>query len=138
MATLPIAKIGNPVLRKIAEPVDPAIIPTRAYQQFIDDMFETMDAHEGFGLAAPQVARSDQLIVMRCEGPGCVSRDGPDQSQDRVLWPCSGRNVGRLFKRGWVARESDAAVFHSGPGAGPGGVFRRFRGVGSVRRVYPT
>ena len=68
MATLPIAKIGNPVLRKIAEPVDPAIIPTRAYQQFIDDMFATMDAHEGIGLAAPQVSRSEQLVVMRCDG----------------------------------------------------------------------
>lgn len=68
MAKLPIAKIGNPVLRKMAEPVDPAIIPTRAYQRFIDDMFETMDAHEGIGLAAPQVARSEQLVVMRCDG----------------------------------------------------------------------
>ena len=68
MATLLIAKIGNPVLRKIAEPVDRAIIPTRAYQQFIDDMFETMYAHEGIGLAAPQVSRSEQLLVMRCDG----------------------------------------------------------------------
>lgn len=68
MATLPIAKIGNPVLRKIAEQVDPAIISTRAYQQFIDDMFATMDVHEGIGLAAPQVSRSEQLVVMRCDG----------------------------------------------------------------------
>ncbi|MYJ22383.1 MAG: peptide deformylase, partial [Nitrospira sp. SB0673_bin_12] len=68
MATLPIAKIGNPVLRKIAEQVDPAIISTRAYQQFIDDMFATMDAHEGIGLAAPQVSRSEQLVVMRGDG----------------------------------------------------------------------
>ncbi len=68
MATLPIAKIGNPVLRKIAEQVDPAIISTRTYQQFIDDMFATMDAHEGIGLAAPQVSRSEQLVVMRCDG----------------------------------------------------------------------
>lgn len=68
MATLPIAKMGNPVLRKIASPVDPAIIPTRAYQQFIDDMFETMSENDGIGLAAPQVSRSEQLVVMRCEG----------------------------------------------------------------------
>ena len=68
MATLPIAKIGNPVLRKMAEPVDPAIIPTRAYQRFIDDMFETMDENEGIGLAAPQVSRSERLVVMRCAG----------------------------------------------------------------------
>ncbi len=68
MATLPVAKVGNPVLRKMAGSVDPAVVPTRAYQQFIDDMFETMDAYEGIGLAAPQVSRSEQLIVMRCDG----------------------------------------------------------------------
>lgn len=68
MATLPIAKIGNPVLRKIAEPVDPSVIGTRAYQEFIDDMFETMYENDGIGLAAPQVSRSEQLVVMGCEG----------------------------------------------------------------------
>ncbi len=68
MATLPIAKIGNPVLRNIAESVDPAVIPTRACQQFIDDMLETMYHNDGIGLAAPQVSRSEQLVVMGCEG----------------------------------------------------------------------
>jgi len=68
MATLPIAKIGNPVLRTIAGPVDPAVIPTRACQQFIDDMLETMYDNDGIGLAAPQVSRSEQLVVMGCDG----------------------------------------------------------------------
>jgi len=68
MATLPIAKIGNPVLRRMAEPVDALTIPTRAFQQFVDEMFETMYANDGIGLAAPQVSRSEQLVVMGCEG----------------------------------------------------------------------
>lgn len=68
MAILPIAKIGNPVLRKIADPVEREKIPTRAFQQLIDDMFETMYANDGIGLAAPQVSRSEQLVVMGCEG----------------------------------------------------------------------
>ena len=74
MAILPIAKVGNPVLRKIAEPVAPEVIPTRDYQQFIDDMFETMIEHEGIGLAAPQVSRSEQLVVMGCEGENAFPR----------------------------------------------------------------
>ncbi len=67
MAILPIAKVGNPILRNIAEPVDPAAISTRTCQQLIDDMLETMLANDGIGLAAPQVSRSQQLVVMGCE-----------------------------------------------------------------------
>ncbi|HEU4683261.1 MAG TPA: peptide deformylase [Nitrospira sp.] len=67
---LPIAKLGNPILRKIAEPVDPRDIKTKEFQQLVDDMFETMLDEPGIGLAAPQVSRSIQLVVMGCEGEG--------------------------------------------------------------------
>lgn len=70
MALLPIAKLGNPILRKIAAPVDPGEIKTAAFQQLIDDMFETMEEASGIGLAAPQVSRSLQLVVMACPGEG--------------------------------------------------------------------
>ena len=66
MAVLNIAKLGNPVLRKIALPVAPEEIRSQPLQQFIDDMLETMRAAEGIGLAAPQVSRSEQIIVMEC------------------------------------------------------------------------
>ena len=70
MALLPIAKVGNPVLRKIADPVDRDRIGSRSFQQFIDEMFETMVHNEGIGLAAPQVSRSEQLVVMEYKGEG--------------------------------------------------------------------
>jgi peptide deformylase len=70
MASLEIAKLGNPVLRKRAEPLPQDEIPTRAFQQFIDDMLETMVEAEGIGLAAPQVSRSQQVVVMDCPGEG--------------------------------------------------------------------
>src|SRR5512134_1150450 len=70
MAVLPIAKLGNPVLRKIAAPVDVRDIRSKEFQQLIDDMFETMLEEPGIGLAAPQVSRSIQLVVMGCEGEG--------------------------------------------------------------------
>lgn len=68
MALLTIAKLGNPVLRQVAAAVDPDEIGSRAFQQFIDDMLETMHQAEGIGLAAPQVSRSQQLVVMACPG----------------------------------------------------------------------
>ncbi len=70
MARLKIAKMGNPILRTIAQPVDPVEIPGRAFQQFIDDMLETMTDAPGIGLAATQVFRSQQVIVMACLGAG--------------------------------------------------------------------
>lgn len=67
MAILPIAKVGNPVLRQIAAKVDPRDIRTKELQRFIDDLFETMLDEPGIGLASPQVSRSIQLVVMGCE-----------------------------------------------------------------------
>jgi len=68
MAKLPIAKLGNPVLRQFAAKVDPRDIRTYDLQQFIDNLLETMLDEPGIGLAAPQVSRSIQLVVMGCEG----------------------------------------------------------------------
>ena len=66
MAALKIAKLGNPVLRQIAKPVDlnELISPESGLQAFIDDMIETMHHEGGVGLAAPQVNRSIQIVVL--------------------------------------------------------------------------
>lgn len=55
---------GHPTLRKIAKKVDPKEIREPLFQQLIDDMFETMYAAPGVGLAAPQVNVSKRLFVM--------------------------------------------------------------------------
>jgi peptide deformylase len=68
MALLKIAKLGSPVLRQVAAAVPPDTIPKKAFQQFLDDMLETMVEAEGIGLAAPQVSRSEQVMVMECGG----------------------------------------------------------------------
>ena len=70
MALLKIAKLGNPILRNVAAPVDPRTIKSGEIQALIDDMFETMYDEPGIGLAAPQVSRSIQLAVMGCKGEG--------------------------------------------------------------------
>lgn len=65
-----IARIGNPVLRKVAESVDPREIKTAAFQSLIDDMVETMRSEPGIGLAAPQVSVSKRLAVLENPGEG--------------------------------------------------------------------
>jgi peptide deformylase len=70
MALLPIAKLGNPILRKPAELVSHADIHSPAVQELIDDMLETMADAEGIGLAAPQVSQSRQIAVMEYRGEG--------------------------------------------------------------------
>ena len=67
---LKIAKLGNPILRKIAAPVDPREIKSSDIQGLIDEMFEVMYDEPGIGLAAPQVSRSIQLVVMGCKDEG--------------------------------------------------------------------
>ena len=61
MAKLDVRILGDPVLRKKADEV-PEITPE--LRRLIDDMFETMYAEEGVGLAAPQVGISQRVIVV--------------------------------------------------------------------------
>ena len=63
MAILKVARMGHPVLRAKARPIDPGQIATPRIQQLIDDMFETMLEYQGVGLAAPQVHESVRLFV---------------------------------------------------------------------------
>jgi peptide deformylase len=55
---------GHPTLRKVARKVDPRKIEEPLFQQLIDDMFETMYAAPGVGLAAPQVNVSKRVFVI--------------------------------------------------------------------------
>ncbi len=64
MAILKIAKLGNPLLRQISAPVTPAEAQDPVFQNFLEDMVETMRKLDGVGLAAPQVFESKQIIVV--------------------------------------------------------------------------
>ena len=63
MAVLKVAHLGHPILRQVAEPVSPEAIGAPEIQRLIDDMFETMDDHDGAGLAAPQVHVSRRIAI---------------------------------------------------------------------------
>ena len=64
MTVLKIAKLGNPVLRQVAKPVELNDLAENSMQTFIDDMVETMHHEGGVGLAAPQVNRPIQIVVL--------------------------------------------------------------------------
>ncbi|GHV01318.1 peptide deformylase [Bacteroidia bacterium] len=59
--TFPILVYGTPSLKKPSEPVGENF-PELA--QLVDDMFETMYASDGVGLAAPQIGRNIRLVVL--------------------------------------------------------------------------
>jgi len=67
MAVLKVARLGHPILRQIAEPVSPEAIGAPEIQRLIDDMLETMDDHDGAGLAAPQVHVSRRVVIYGVE-----------------------------------------------------------------------
>jgi peptide deformylase len=57
----PIVKFGDPVLEKPAEPVT---VFDGELKKLIEDMFESMYAAHGVGLAAPQIGISKRLAVI--------------------------------------------------------------------------
>ena len=61
MAVLTIAKMGHPILARIAEPIEDPTDPRWA--ALVEDMKETMAAAGGVGLAAPQVEVGAQLVI---------------------------------------------------------------------------
>ena len=77
MSILKVARMGHPVLRTRAKPLDPADIKLPRIQQLIDDMFETMQEYQGVGLAAPQVHHGVRLFVA-----GLAPRHDDDDEDD--------------------------------------------------------
>ncbi len=90
MSILDIRVLGDPALRKPTKRVTEV---TDELRKLIADMFETMYAAEGIGLAAPQVGRTERLAVVDVEGkkfalinPEIVSTSGsPEKAEEGCL-----------------------------------------------------
>lgn len=59
-----ILQIGDPALRERSVEIDPAAIAGAATQALIDDLIETMRAHDGAGIAAPQVGVLERVCIV--------------------------------------------------------------------------
>ena len=95
MAMLPILEFPDPRLRTKAVPVDPAQLVAADFQRLLDDMFETMYAAPGIGLAASQVDVHQRFMVIDVSeeknapqvfiNPEIVARDGDQVYQEGCL-----------------------------------------------------
>jgi peptide deformylase len=64
MAILKVARMGHPVLRRVAEPIPDSEVGSPAVQGLIQDMLQTVFEYDGVGLAAPQVHASVRLVLL--------------------------------------------------------------------------
>ena len=61
MAVREILRIGDPRLRQVSAPVE--AFDTPELHALIDDMFDTMAAADGAGLAAPQIGVLKRIMI---------------------------------------------------------------------------
>lgn len=102
MAVLPITVLGAPILRQETVPVTAVSDELR---RLADDMFDTMRAAQGVGLAAPQVGRTERLCVVEVDeqaftlfNPEIVAREG------KLKWEEGCLSIPEVF--GWVERSA--------------------------------
>ncbi|HZC38706.1 MAG TPA: peptide deformylase [Sphingomicrobium sp.] len=80
MALLPIVEVPDPRLRQISSPVEKVDAEVRA---LVADMFETMYAAPGIGLAAIQVGVAKRILVIDLQEP--LEEDGEPVRDPRVF-----------------------------------------------------
>jgi peptide deformylase len=89
MALMKITEYPAKVLNEVGDPVE---VFDKELARLCEDMFETMYAEEGVGLAAPQVGLSLRLFVMDCAGiklvaanPEIVGAEGEQAGEEGCL-----------------------------------------------------
>ena len=108
MSILPICITGEPVLHRIAAPIESF---DSELSDLVADMIETMHAAPGVGLAAPQVGVGSQIFVWRYGGAGSFDSyyrdvlqldEGPARGFNTAL---SGVVVNPMLDLVWTPRE---------------------------------
>ena len=89
MPVLEIRVLGDPILRERTAPTERI---TDELRTLVANMFETMYAAEGIGLAGPQVGRSDRVFVMDVDdnplamiNPEILETDGSERAEEGCL-----------------------------------------------------
>ena len=95
MSILKVARMGHPVLRERARPLELAELKHPLLQKLIDDMIETMHEYHGVGLAAPQVHEDIRIFVALLE------EDPDDKSEATVIINPEIVPVGTTKSEGW-------------------------------------
>lgn len=89
MSLLDIHVLGSPVLRQETQRVESV---TPELRRLVDNMFDTMEAASGIGLAAPQVGRLERLAVVDADdvrlvviNPEIILREGLERGEEGCL-----------------------------------------------------
>jgi len=68
MAVRRVIRLGHPLLRQVARPLEPYEIAGDWLKQLIPDMVDTLHDYGGIGLAAPQIGESIRLAIIEIDG----------------------------------------------------------------------
>jgi peptide deformylase len=89
VSLLEIHVLGSPVLRTETIPVS---VITEDLRKLVEDMFDTMRAAQGIGLAAPQVGRLERVAIIDIENdpivlinPEIISETGKERAEEGCL-----------------------------------------------------
>lgn len=96
---LPIVAYGNPILRKVAHDIDKDY---PELDKLIEDMWETMYASNGVGLAAPQINKDIRIFVMD-SAQIFANMDDDEKREDE--YP-DGPGIKQVFINAHVAEEA--------------------------------
>jgi peptide deformylase len=128
MAILKIARMGHPVLRRLADPVADPTAPE--IRRLVRDMLQTLEDIGGIGLAAPQVHVSRRVVIFEvpAERAARAAEDGeaPPGVPLTVLINPVIEPLGEEKELGWEACLSVPGL----TGAVPRWTHVRYRGVG--------
>ena len=80
MAILKIARMGHPVLKRVAQPIDDPGAPE--VRRLVNDMLETLEDAGGTGLAAPQVHVSRRLVLFYVSTERAQRENGREDGED--------------------------------------------------------
>ena len=95
MSILKVARMGHPVLRERARPIEKSELRHPLLQKLIDDMIDTMYEYNGVGLAAPQVHEGVRLFV------AMLDEERGTKSEARVLVNPEIVPAGDTREEGW-------------------------------------
>jgi peptide deformylase len=98
MTVREILKMGDPRLLRVAQPV--AEFDTDEIHLLVADMFDTMRAVNGAGLAAPQIAVDLQLVIFGTDAPNPRYPDAPLVPRTVLLNPVI-TPIGDEEQEGW-------------------------------------
>jgi peptide deformylase len=118
--------MNNPILERVADPVGEGEFNTSQLETLVEDMFETMYASHGIGLAAPQIDIGKRITVVDVAGaeegqeperivlinPEVISKEGKQTGEEGCLSiPGFREPVSRAKKTAIRARNAKGETF---------------------------